>query len=271
VEHNDRVLVFISHAAVDQEIALALKIHLGRAFPGVEVFVSSDPEDLPLGNQWVEKILQALNDATVVLALTTERGLSRKWVWFETGRTWFAGTTCIPCCLGKTRKSGLPAPFQSLMGVNIDEDEDVRRLLSECGKHLGLPMVAVDVPAMIRELIRLDIRAEERQIAIEDPFSSELIQEIDKQLKGFDAGTREGLRLLLKHGELSEKVVEGLVLQSGKYTAKQTMGLMWLETRTGWLIRTQMSPFPNVSRDEDCYKVSDRIRPYLTAWFERNK
>ncbi len=263
------MLIFISHAAIDQEIALALKVWLERAFPNLPIFVSSDPEDLPLGDEWVEKILSALKSATLVLALTTVRGLSRKWVWFETGRTWFTGIPCIPCCLGKTRKSELPAPFQSRMGMNADEEDDVRLLLSECGRRLGLSAAAVDVAAMVRELIRLDVRAEERQRAIEDPFSSELTREIDQKMKGFDGGTREALRLLLKYGELSDQTVRGMVLQAGKQT-NQTTYLYGLENKTGWLIRTQLSPYPNVSRDEDCYKISDRVRPYLSAWFERN-
>jgi hypothetical protein len=139
-------LIFLSHAAIDYEIALSLKAYFRQIFPSVEVFVSSDPEDLPLGDPWVEKILSALRDATIVLSLTTERGLSRRWVWFESGRTWFTGTPCIPSCLGKIRKSALPAPFQSLQGVNLDEAEDLRRLIGHCAKKVGTPPADVGYP-----------------------------------------------------------------------------------------------------------------------------
>jgi hypothetical protein len=123
---------------------------------------------------------------------------------------------------------------------------------------------------MARELIRLDIRADERQRGVDDPFSSELRQEVERIMKGFDSGTREALRQLLKYGELTEQAVRGLVQQSGKYT-NQTMFFIGLENRTGWLVKTQSSPFPNVSRDEDRYKISERVRPHLIAWFERNR
>jgi hypothetical protein len=103
----------LSHAAIDHEIALSLKSHLQTALPGADIFVSSDPEDLPLGDPWVQTILSALNAANLVLALTTERGLSRKWV--------CSGVPCIPCCLGKVRKHALPAPFSSLIAMNLDE------------------------------------------------------------------------------------------------------------------------------------------------------
>lgn len=263
-------LIFISHAAIDQEIALSIKKWLAHALPAAEIFVSSDPEDLPLGDPWVEKILAALKNATLVLALLTERGLTRRWVWFEAGRTWFAGVPCIPCCIGRVRKSGLPAPFQSLQGINLDEVDDIRRLFAECAKKLSVPPVQIDAKATIEDLIRLDVRAEERQRSVEDPFSSELTQEVERLMRGFDSGSREVLRQLLKYGELTEQTVRGLVQQSGKKT-NETMYLIGLEGRTGWLIKTQSSPYPHVSRDEDRFKISDRVRPYLIAWFERNK
>jgi hypothetical protein len=43
--------IFISHAAVDEEIAGSIKEFIGKAFPRERVFVSSDPEDLKLGDE----------------------------------------------------------------------------------------------------------------------------------------------------------------------------------------------------------------------------
>lgn len=154
--------------------------------------------------------------------------------------------------------------------MNLDEEDDIKRLMAECSKRVGVASVAINVPAMAQELIRLDVRAEERQLAIEDPFSSELTQDVERLMRTFDSGTKEALRLLLKYGELTEQTARGLLMQSGKFTDRTTL-FIGLESRTGWLIKTQSSPFPNVSRDEDRYKISDRVRPYLIAWFERNK
>ena len=39
--------VFLSHAASDEHIALLLKAEVERRLPGVKVFCSSDPADLP--------------------------------------------------------------------------------------------------------------------------------------------------------------------------------------------------------------------------------
>ena len=175
--------IFLSHAAVDQEIAIALKTHLKSALPGVDVFVSSDGEDLQLGDPWVETILGALGRAKLLLALTTERGLSRKWVWFEAGRTWFSGVRCIPCCVGTRRKDSLPAPFSSLQSTNVDEVSGLKNLIERCCEELAVTSAAIDLKAVTDDLVRLDVRAEERQRLSEDYFGSELTQEVDRVMK----------------------------------------------------------------------------------------
>jgi hypothetical protein len=103
-------ILFLSHAASDSEIALRLKETLEAAFSGLDVFVSSDPEDLPPGDPWVSTVLSNLREAFVVWVLATERGLNRKWVWFEAGAGWDRHDAFIPCCVGKIRKGTLPSP-----------------------------------------------------------------------------------------------------------------------------------------------------------------
>jgi len=114
------------------------------------------------------------------------------------------------------------------------------------------------------------VRAEERQRTAEDSFGPELTQEIDRVMCGFDLGSREVLRLMLKYGELTERGARSRVEQSGLMTS-QTTFLYGLAERTGWLLKTQSSPHPHVSRDEDRYEIAPRIRPYLIAWFEKNR
>jgi hypothetical protein len=266
----DAPLIFLSHAAVDREIAEALKRHLEAALPGIEVFVSSDPEDLQPGDPWVEKILEALARAKLVLALTTDRGLGRKWVWFESGRTWFSGVRCIPCCVGNVRKSSLPPPFSSLQALNIDEVDDLKSLGSKIAHVLGISEALGDWVKITRELTRLDVRAEERGRIENDPFNSEISQEIEKVMSSLDAGSQEVLRLLVKYGEMTEQVARRKVQESNKFTSN-TLLLIGLENRTGWLVKTQSSPHPHVSRDEDRYKLTPNIQPYLAAWFARHQ
>jgi hypothetical protein len=54
VSENPKI-IFISHAAVDHEIAFELKNNISATFSNVEIFVSSDPESLaprgPVGSE----------------------------------------------------------------------------------------------------------------------------------------------------------------------------------------------------------------------------
>jgi TIR domain len=262
-EHTD---IFVSHAAVDQEIAAAIKTHLKAAFPTIDSFVSSDPEDLPPGSPWVEKILKALAEAKLVLAVTTERGLSRKWVWFESGRTWHSGIECVPCCLGKIRKSDLPTPFSFLQAINIDEEAGFSALIKKCGKTFDLSPKALEIGRIVEELRRVDVRAEERQRTLDDPDALELQQEVDTVMQRLDTGSRETLRLLLKYGEMTEGVARTKVGETGK-TTNETMYVIGLANKTGWLKKTQSSPFPHASQEADGYEISQKMRAPLRAWF----
>lgn len=162
-DYPEPEIVFLSHAAADQEIAMHLKHVIEACFPQIKVFVSSDPEELPPGNQWVQTVLANLKTAKILLILTTERGLNRKWVWFETGAAWSRGVLFIPCCIGKIRKGQLPHPFSGYQALNIDEEGDFESLVSEFKKQFGAPQKVPESRTIIPELKQLNIRAEERE------------------------------------------------------------------------------------------------------------
>ncbi|MGO9449852.1 MAG: toll/interleukin-1 receptor domain-containing protein [Candidatus Binataceae bacterium] len=86
----DRSKVFLSHAASDEPIASLLKVEIERRLPSVKVFCSSDPADLPPGTKWSEAIQHALQEATMLIFVASERGIQRQWVWFECGTFWFS-------------------------------------------------------------------------------------------------------------------------------------------------------------------------------------
>jgi TIR domain len=156
-------LIFLSHASVDEEIARSLKRHIETSFPGVSVFVSSDPEDLAPGDSWTEKVLEALEEASLVIVLTTQRGLTRKWVWFESGRAWHSQVTLIPCCIGKVRKNELPPPYSLLQSLNIDESDGLSILFKSIEDNLVHLANPPNIRAIVDELTRLDVRCEERE------------------------------------------------------------------------------------------------------------
>jgi hypothetical protein len=264
---DDTCSIFISHASVDDEIARSLKQYLGKAFPGHNIFVSSDPEDLRPGDEWVPKILAALETAKVVLVLATDRGLDRKWVWFEAGRTWFSGITMLPCCIGKTRKGNLIAPFSGRMGLNIDEMSDVKVLFERLGGMFGKPASNVDFDTVAKDMIRLDVRADERKKIIQDPFATEMINNIERRMKTLSPAEQETIRLFAVYGELNTAGVRTMVKDSGVDMNRWSVPQHLVEV-TGWL-----NPAPGNNPFDDMqmnvYTVNHEIKPFLQAYFSR--
>jgi hypothetical protein len=118
--------IFLSHAASDEHIALLLKQEIERRLPGIKVFCSSDPTDLPPGTKWSPKIQEALQGSNVLIFVATERGLQRPWVWFECGTFWFTKKQIVPLCLGEVRKNTLRPPLSELQAINGDDSGDLK-------------------------------------------------------------------------------------------------------------------------------------------------
>jgi hypothetical protein len=203
-------ILFVSHAAVDKELATHLKMVIELSFFGIDVFVSSDPEDLPIGDPWVEQILKALERAKLILVLGTERSLNRKWVWFESGAGWDRRRQIFTGCVGKLRKNNLPPPFGQHTARNLDEELDCRELFDLIAKEFEITQQPVNFADLCRNLIRLDVRAEERQqlamLEIEEkPFHDAQKKSLDKKLGTLDPTSRDLLRYLLVNGESDGK------------------------------------------------------------------
>lgn len=261
--------IFVSHAAVDEEIAASVKQFIERALPAHKVFVSSDPGDLKPGDEWVAKILSALETASCILALTTERGLSRKWVWFETGRAWFTKVRLIPCCIGKVRKSGLPAPFSERQAINIDEESGVETLFGALREQFGSLAQPPDYAEFARTLIRLDVRAEERIKISQDPFVSQIMSDIERTMKMLTPAQRETIKQFAIYGELSTAGARLRVKETG-VNMDQWSVPSHLITLTGWLIsNTGNSTYDEMQ--QNVYSINPVVKPHLRAYFSKQE
>jgi len=205
-------ILFLSHAAIDEPIAAYLKPVITDALPGVHVFVSTDPEDLRPGDPWVEKILRNLLDAECVLVLSTDRGLTRRWVWFEAGAGWVRRNRIVSCCVGKQRKGSLPPPFSIYQSLNIDEEKDCRVLFGTLTDYFGALSQEPEYADIVSNLRELDTKAAERWAAVVAPPNGLALAEVDAGLAKLDEAERQALSLLLLYGELTDvQVIQKLV------------------------------------------------------------
>lgn len=76
---TDRVTVFISHISEEAPLAHSLKSWIEATFPDqVSVFVSSDLVSIQAGDEWYDKIMEALGATSVFIVVcspTFSRGL----------------------------------------------------------------------------------------------------------------------------------------------------------------------------------------------------
>lgn len=230
-------LLFLSHAAIDEEIAKYLKQTIESSFHGLGVFVSTDPEDLSPGDPWVETILENLARARVLIVLTTERGLNRRWVWYETGAGWRSHLRIIPCCLGKVRKGRLPAPFSSYQAVNIDEEEDFHGLLDIVGKEFSVSAKMPELRAVISNLTRLDLRVEERAKLTRAPYESDIRAQVETALSKLNDGEKEAVRHLFLEGEITDRRAIELVRQKGLLQDNPSHIYIRIASETGFVRR----------------------------------
>jgi hypothetical protein len=263
-------VLFLSHAVADNEIALSLKKVLEASFTGLEVFVSSDPEDLPPGDPWVTTVLSNLRAAFVIWVLATERGLSRKWVWFEAGAGWDRHDAFIPCCLGKIRKGSLPAPYSHYQAVNIDEVGDLKALFSGLPKTLGSPSYDVDYSGIVADLIRLDVRAEERARIALSPFAAEVSAKVKEGMAKLGRHEREALRQLLIEGQLTDRRAVALLQQRGLVSGALLGVFHNIELQTGFVQQAR-----NPTREDHllgydgAWLVNPSYRSELETYFTR--
>lgn len=258
-------VIFLSHAAVDEEIAKYLKQVIEGSFPETHVFVSTDPEDLPPGDLWFETILSELSSAHVLMVLATERGISRRWVWFETGAGWARGVKIIPCCAGKVRKGQLPPSFSKWQALNIDEEVDFRILLDILAKEYGSPSQPPDSSAVISNLTRLDVRAEERaRVPAKAPYTDEMRAQVEKGLRKLTEGEKEAVRLLFIEGQLTDRRAIDIVREKGLLKDNPTYIFIRICAETGFVQRVWSR---NESEDRVGYQgpwiLNEHLKPLL--------
>lgn len=146
--------IFLSHVSLEGPLAITLKEWIENSFAGqFEIFVSSDINDLPAGNQWLNSLEKALTDAKMLIVLCSPYSVTRPWVNFETGGAWVKQIPIIPICHSGQQKNALPAPLSFFQGLEVDSPTFVSDLLHSLSKQLGLKRSPpIDKRRMIEEI-----------------------------------------------------------------------------------------------------------------------
>ena len=132
--------VFISFIHEEVKYAQTVQAFITQIFDAnVKPFLSSDQFQVYAGEKWIDRIMDELKEARVVLLMLSEESVKRPWVNFEAGAAWTRNIVTIPICLRGLCKDGLPKPYSSLQAVDLKSYDDHEYLARSIAHHLGIP------------------------------------------------------------------------------------------------------------------------------------
>ena len=92
-------VIFVSHAAVDAEIANIFKQDVEQSFLGLcQLFVSSNLDSLQGGREWMQVIKEKLSNSVIFIGLLSPVALNRPWIYTEFGAGWIRSIPTISVC-----------------------------------------------------------------------------------------------------------------------------------------------------------------------------
>lgn len=132
--------IFISHIHEEAALGAVMKEWLSDVFrgSGVNVFLSSDKQDLPAGRKWLDVIEKQISEAGVMISLLSQKSLARPWVNIELGAAWIRGVPIIPFCHSDQKVGALPKPFDAFTALTLDDADAAKDLIGGVADALQL-------------------------------------------------------------------------------------------------------------------------------------
>lgn len=147
--------LFISYISPEKALAVVLKDWIMATFSRrYKTFVASDYESIRLGDNWLQKIEQAIRSSRVMIVLLSPSSLSRPWINFEAGGAWMRGTRVLCICHSGQKKADLPAPYSHLQAVELENNEFGKLFFETLAEELGEKILPhIDYVDMQKDLI----------------------------------------------------------------------------------------------------------------------
>jgi hypothetical protein len=150
-------IVFISHITEEKHVALALKSILEDAFIGLmDVFISSDPRSIQLGQEWLDKIKFALNNCAVEIIIASPRSVTRPWVNFEAGSGWIRNVPVIPLCHSGMTPEKLPLPLKTFQGATATKEDEINLILPVLAKALNSSVPRTNFSHFVEKVLEFE-------------------------------------------------------------------------------------------------------------------
>lgn len=197
---QEKTEIFVSYIAEEEALAAIFKKHIETDFLQlVNLFAFSDIENNPAGGRWLEALERALSTAEIQLVLCSKKSVNRPWINFEAGAGWLKKIPVVPICHTGMKVGDLPLPFQSLVAVEANREEGLKKLYATIADHVRRKTY-ISTPSKFREIL-------EQINTFEEGYKTKLIEEeeVDQRLNDIDQSLN-ALTLGIAELELREKI-----------------------------------------------------------------
>lgn len=131
--------LFISHTAVDRDLAAFLEETAYIAVPGIQVFRASGVGQIKAGREWFDVVTRELRGADLYMVLLTESSVGKPWVSFETGAAWYTKRPLVPVLAPGFHPQDVPEPLGSLQLLALGDPKEAKQAFKELGGELSDP------------------------------------------------------------------------------------------------------------------------------------
>ncbi len=143
-------IVFVSHAAIDSEIASAFKDDAEGSFLGLcDLFVSSNLDSIAGGTEWIKEIKSNLERATIFVGLLSPIAIQRPWIYVEFGAGWIRSIPTIAVCHSGLARDQLPVPLSNFQALNLLDELHLRHLYEQISTAIGCKLPLSDFTGFV--------------------------------------------------------------------------------------------------------------------------
>src|SRR5215469_3045046 len=158
-----RLKVFLSHLNLEKELAEILQQAIKRDFIGlVDFFVSSDTTSIPVGEKWLDRLIDQMGTADIDLVLCSPEAVKRPWINFETGAARLRRIPIIPICHSGLTPRQLPVPLSEFESVIASAHDDLLKLYGRIASLLSSSVPSSSLNDLVRDITAFEAVYEKR-------------------------------------------------------------------------------------------------------------
>jgi hypothetical protein len=128
----DKPIVFFSHSTKDEKPLRKLKELIDKKTGNaVIIFLTSDGQSIPFGHNWVYRVEEALDKASLMFVFVSPNSLLSNWIYFEAGYVYSKKKIrVVPVGILGVDLGATKPPISLLQGFNLDKGDALGNIIA---------------------------------------------------------------------------------------------------------------------------------------------